>query len=937
MRFPTMHLKSQKPPVAGRVKSQKQKIFEYFCIYTLVFIFIAFIVLLPFLEEEYCLIWKVDGMPQYLLWLKYTGEYIRDAIVQFFHGNFTLPMYDFSIGMGGDVRGFVKTDPINLLASLLFNDEYSWQLYSLLTIFKIFLVGLSFSCYGFYMKQKRYNILAGAVIYTFSSYTFYQIQRHPQFYMGIVFLPLLCIGLEQIMQKKKLLFYTLMVAISLMASYYFLFINTLLMGIYVLIRIGAVYDTHRIRNFFQVLWRIIVSYLLGCGMSAVFFASSIASFFLSARTDSGENAASAVGSYISYGATRIVRLFLSLVAPVRDAGYLTTISVSVLVIPVLLLLFTRKIRQKLSLKISVLLGILFLMIPAFGFIFSGFSAINNRWSFGFVFVLAIVFMSEFDHLRQMTRKQYLLFVGFIILYGICWLVLEADNEAYRFAFLLLAGAAVLLGILQISPKKIPLTAQKAGMILILAVSVALNGYYTNSASFGNLVDQFQNRHTANHYFTSCRYQYLTNISDDSFYRTDTDMMYNNYNNTAVALDYNGISLYSSTIGSNTIRYFTESESVGISAINRTLSLDGRTSQEALACVKYFITTEGTTRSVPYGFVLDKELSDQTEDYDIYVNQYPLSIGYGYSSVISRSEYENLSALEKQQVQMKSAVLSDEDMNDFSSLSDSSWDGSEISEGDIAITGMDKGISGENNTYHVKKKGKFKTIVVDGKETEIDVSPKLHFQTTSKAGCEVYLRFKNLTTDRAKRIDVNVYTDCLAKKAIVRSDKDTYSLGVNDYLINLGYYDSEETIEGELSFTRKGNYSFDAIEIYYVSMDSYEEDIAALNDKGLKDVSLSANTISGTVTADQEQIMTFSVPYHIGWKAYVDGRETEIYNVNTLYSGIKITPGTHTVTLEYTSPGTTAGGIISAVCTLLFLSAVIIQLQKKRRALNHMEQ
>lgn len=928
MRFPTMHLKSQKPPVAGRVKSQKQKIFEYFCIYTLVFIFIAFIVLLPFLEEEYCLIWKVDGMPQYLLWLKYTGEYIRDAIVQFFHGNFTLPMYDFSIGMGGDVRGFVKTDPINLLASLLFNDEYSWQLYSLLTIFKIFLVGLSFSCYGFYMKQKRYNILAGAVIYTFSSYTFYQIQRHPQFYMGIVFLPLLCIGLEQIMQKRKLLFYTLMVAISLMASYYFLFINTLLMGIYVLIRIGAVYDTHRIRNFFQVLWRIIVSYLLGCGMSAVFFASSIASFFLSARTDSGENAASAVGSYISYGATRIVRLFLSLAAPVRDAGYLTTISVSVLVIPVLLLLFTRKIRQKLSLKISVLLGILFLMIPAFGFIFSGFSAINNRWSFGFVFVLAIVFMAEFDHLRQMTRKQYLLFVGFIILYGICWLVLEADNEAYRFAFLLLAGAAVLLGILQISPKKIPLTAQKAGMILILAVSVALNGYYTNSASFGNLVDQFQNRHTANHYFTSCRYQYLTNISDDSFYRTDTDMMYNNYNNTAVALDYNGISLYSSTIGSNTIRYFTESESVGISAINRTLSLDGRTSQEALACVKYFITTEGTTRSVPYGFVLDKELSDQTEDYDIYVNQYPLSIGYGYSSVISRSEYENLSALEKQQVQMKSAVLSDEDMDDFSSLSDSSWDGSEISEGDIAITGMDKGISGGNNTYHVKKKGKFKTIVVDGKETEIDVSPKLHFQTTSKAGCEVYLRFKNLTTDRAKRIDVNVYTDGLAKRAIVRSDKDTYSLGVNDYLINLGYYDSEETIEGELSFTRKGNYSFDAIEIYYVSMDSYEEDIAALNDKGLKDVSLSANTISGTVTADQEQIMTFSVPYHIGWKAYVDGRETEIYNVNTLYSGIKITPGTHTVTLEYTSPGTTAGGIISAVCTLLFLSAVIIQLQKK---------
>lgn len=923
-----MYVKHEARPGAGP-KSQKRKLLEYFCVYTLIFIFIAGIAFFPFLEEEYCLIWKTDGMPQYLIWLQYTGQYIRDVLSNLLHGQFTLPMYDFSIGMGSDVRSFVKPDPVNLLGVFMTGEEYSWQIYSLLTLFKIYLIGISFSCYGFYMKKKRYNVLAGAVLYTFSSYTFYQIERHPQFYMGIVLLPLLCIGLEQIMQKKKLLFYTFLVAVSLMTSYYFLFINTILMGIYVLLRIGSIYETHRIRNFFQILWRIIVSYLFGCGMAVVFFAPSIASFFLSARMSSGTKAA-AVGSFFTYGADRIVKLFLSLTAPVRDAGSLTSISVSALMLPALILLFGRKLKQQLTLKVGVIVGVILLMVPLFGYIFSGFSTVNNRWSFGFVFLLAIVFMTEFDQLRSMPKKQYLIFAAAVVLYGVCWMLTDPGKILYAAAFILLAAALLLLGFFRLRSTKIPVRIQKGGMLLFLAVSVAANGYVTNSAAFGNLVDQFQNRHTANHYFTASRYQYVADIPDDSFYRIDTNMMYNNYNNTAVALDYNGISLYSSTIGSGTIRYFTESESIGISALNRTLFLDNRTSQEALACVKYFITTKDGSRYAPYGFTLDPELSAQSDEYDIYVNEHPLSIGYGYDSVLSRTEYESLSALEKQQAQLKGAVLSDEDMEDFDTFSKTEEIGSDISTGSIEITGVDKHIERDGNTYQVKKKAKYKTTVVDGKEVETDVSPKVHFRTSSKKGCEVYLRFKNLTTDLAKRTDVNVYTDDIEKRAIVRSDKDTYGLGVNDYLINLGYYDSDETIEGTISFARKGSYTFEDMEIYYVSMDSYEEEIAARNASGLTDVTQSDNRITGTVDASGDQLLAFSIPYHVGWKAYIDGEESKTYRVNTLYMGVKVPAGTHTVTLEYTSPGTTVGGAVSAVCTLLFLGAVIVQWRRKRR-------
>lgn len=925
-----MHLQHRKSLGKSPEKTQKQKIFEYFFIYTLIFLFIVFIVFSPFLTEKKSLIWQVDGMPQYLLWLQYTGDYLRNLFTEFLHGNFTLPMYDFSIGMGGDVRSFLKTDPLNLFGIFLCNENFSWEIYSLLTILKIFLVGLSFSIYGFYMKQRRYNILAGTILYTFSSFTFYQIERHPQFYMGITLLPLLCIGLEQIMKKKKILFYTLMVAISLMVSYYFLFINTILMGIYVLFRIGMIYDTHRIRSFFNTLWRIIVSYLLGCGMAAMFFAPSIASFFLSARTSSGTKA-TAVGSYLSYGANRIVKLFLSLIAPVRDAGSLTTIAVSVLIIPVLILLFTRPLKQKVSLKTGVLLGIILLLFPVFGYIFSGFSTVNNRWSYGFIFILSIVFMTEFDRLGQITKKQYILLLGIFVLYGICWCLTDLQKAAYIFAFILLLITIIILGILCHYRDRISQRTSRTCILALLIVSVAANGFFLNSPIFDDLVDEFQKRYTANQYFTSSRYQYLANISDDSFYRTDTDMIYNNYNNTAVALNYNGISLYSSTISSNMIQYYTESESVGISAVNRTLSLDNRTSQEALACVKYFITTENNNRSVPYGFTIDKELSDQSAEYDIYVNNYILPIGYSYDSVIPRSQYEELSALKKQQVQMKSAVISDEDTESFHTLTNASdSDNLGIIKGDFQITDIDQGILQDGNTYHVNKKGKTKTVTVNGKEEEIDVSPKLHFRTISKEGYEVYLRFNNLQCNRAKRVDVNVYTDDLNKRAIVRSDKDTYNLGVNDYIINLGYYDSEEVIDGSISFSRKGDYTFDSIDIYYVPMSSYADDISALKEDGLENVSQSTNTIAGTVNASEERLMAFSIPYHIGWKAYIDGKETKVYNVNTLYMGIKIPSGTHSITLKYTSPGSVVGTIISCTCTFVFLIAVIIQWRKKRR-------
>ncbi len=711
--------------------------------------------------------------------------------------------------------------------------------------------------------------------------------------------------------------------------------NTLIMAIYAVLRFGDIYETHRVKEFFKMVGRIIASYLFGCGISLVFFAPSIASFFLSARSSSGGTGV-ALGSLLHYGASHIILLFLTFLAPIRETTAITTISVSTLILPALVLFFSGSFRKKLSLKLGLIISLLFLMVPVFGYIFSGFSTVNNRWTFAFIFLLAVVMMLELDHFKAITKRQYAVLVALTAVYGICVLAVDPHKIQYGYTFFLLVAIDVLIGVFRrfftLSPR-----AWKCTLTAVLCITVAAGGYFIYNDTNGNLIDQFSAAAKVDTYFSDSPYQYLAGIEDDSFYRTDTDMMYNNYNNTAVALGYNGVSQYSSTIGSEVISYFTEAESTGISAVNRTLSMDNRTAQEALADVKYYITERGNDISVPYGYEKDDSLTPDDDYYDIYVNQNMLSIGYTYDSLLPASEYEELSSLEKQQVQLNQAVVEDDALNDFSGLTtevSSSLKTGGITTGDFQITGTDKGIKQKGNVFTSKRKYKTETIEVDGLEKKIDISPKVHFTTASKAGCEVYLRLSDVTCSLINRADIYVYTDDgIEKRAILRGNESTYSLGRDDYLINLGYYDEEKTIDGEFSFSAKGDYTIGDFTIYYVPMDDYESSIAKLNEESLQDVQISTNTVSGTVTASGEKLMAFSIPYHIGWTAYVDGEKVKTYKVNTMYMGIKLEAGTHEVVLKYSSPGIRAGAVVSVICLASFVVGVILWCRKKKRVKN----
>lgn len=72
-----------------------------------------------------------------------------------------------------------------------------------------------------------------------------------------------------------------------------------------------------------------------------------------------------------------------------------------------------------------------------------------------------------------------------------------------------------------------------------------------------------------------------------------------------------------------------------------------------------------------------------------------------------------------------------------------------------------------------------------------------------------------------------------------------------------------------------------------------------------------------VEAEDEGILVLSDTYYPGWRAYVDGREEEIFRANYAFRGVRVGEGKYTVIMKYEPTYWKVGKIISLGCLGLF--------------------
>jgi hypothetical protein len=170
---------------------------------------------------------------------------------------------------------------------------------------------------------------------------------------------------------------------------------------------------------------------------------------------------------------------------------------------------------------------------------------------------------------------------------------------------------------------------------------------------------------------------------------------------------------------------------------------------------------------------------------------------------------------------------------------------------------------------------------------------------------------------------------VSKTITYYTDEHSWYNDRHNFTVNMDY--SENAVTSiTLTFSSIGVYSFDSMEIICQPMDSYAEQISLLKGSGLENVEIGTDTVSGTITLDSPKILYFSIPYSIGWTAYVDGEEATIYQANIKNMALVLDEGTHNVKLIYHTPYLRIGCIISAIGFVIFITIMLFNIRKRQK-------
>ncbi len=874
----------------------KKSIFTntYF-LYTVSFLLLLPVVFYPFLAERKSFVWCVDGINQHLPILLYYGRMLRGLLT-----GAGFAMVDFTVGMGYDtittLHYYVLGDPLALL-SVFMNQENGTAFYTGLILLRLYLIGISFLLFGSYWKLSRRGRIPGALIYVFCGYTFYSGVRHPYFLNPMIYLPLLLIGLEEILRRRKPYLFIGMVFLSTISNFYFLFMLTVISVIYVMFRYLVTFarqDKHKLLGFLIMGLRIGSNYLLGMLMASVIFLPVVYAFFQNGRMDSKPEC---LISFLHYNMDYYKYTLQGVFASGVDAGYWMDLSFPTLTAVSFAILFCNK--RYVKLKYSFLLIILGCTVPAFGYFMNGFAYITNRWCFLLPFAVALIVTTTYEELLHLGPWEKVLLLLGVLGYGVLSFAFYS-KKIVKLSFCFLLITALLLLMLQQRQPKSKDTLRQVLLSLILFASIGFNGYAFYSAEFGGYAREFLTKKQVAKLFAGGEAAAISSLQDDGLFRIET--FGDNIRNEALPIRFNDVSAYYSLLDGGITNYYKQLELLNQRAAFRIDNQDNRTILNAIAGVKYFVTS--VKRAAPYGYELMKEINAGDRSYYLYRNKYALPIGYVYHDYLPEEEYGRLNALEKQNALLYAVIL--EEDSEFASISKRN-----MREG---ITQLDYRASTEGMILGKKQ------IKVKKAEAEL----RLFFE--GKGETETYLQITGLSIEDnlLSMQTIHVQGEHEKHKNInIRNKHMNSYFGKVNFLANTGYSkDRKNWIR--LTFPEAATYLYDSIRIYNVDMLQYRNRIQELGQEPLTNIKTGNNRLQGEIMMNRKGLLFLSIPYSKGWKAYVDGRETKLDRGNIMYMALPITEGKHQIRLQYRTPYLKEGALISILSFLCLMGMLLYE-------------
>lgn len=310
----------------------------------------------------------------------------------------------------------------------------------------------SLTAYAFIQRFVQYKpyALVGALLYAFSGFQMVNLMFN-HFHDVVALFPLLLIGLEELMERKRFVLYTLTVALMSTVSFFFFEGQIIYLVIYFCVRFLS-YD---FKKYVKAVPKCLAGGLLGMGLSGIILVPSILFTLQNPRVGAGFFSGM---DALMYEKDRYLLLLKAFFMPAEVPQQISSIirynfmSCEIYlplvggVLGVAYIIF-RKTWVSRLLKVSLV----FALIPALNSLFSGFSTIPYfRWIYMPILILSLASALILDQKTELEPKKVKhIFIGYLAVFilMICFIAFypwggESGHGVYRpLAFVFLAAAA----------------------------------------------------------------------------------------------------------------------------------------------------------------------------------------------------------------------------------------------------------------------------------------------------------------------------------------------------------------------------------------------------------------------------------------------------------------------------------------------------------------
>jgi uncharacterized membrane protein YfhO len=844
-----------------------------------IYLWLSFLVPVLILGTIYATLKIFPFGPRTILAIDLSGQYIDfyEAFRRIMVSGGSL-FYSWSKGLGGNIVGleaYYLTSPFSLIA-LLFPEKYLVESMIAITLAKAGCSGLAMAVYLRVAKRAgRAEALIFSIPYALLSY-FSGYSYNIMWLDGMVFLPWIALGIEQIIARSRCGLYGLALTVMLIANFYIGFMVSIFSGLYFFTRLFILETPAQARSLLRKMGLFFAASLVAAGAAAFLLVPTY--FSLSTgKLDLDPNFITFTSNFppLAILSKFLVGSYHSAFAPEPPPPLYCGISIVLLTG----LYFSHpriSVRKRVfsALLLVILLGSMW--IKGIDLVWHGLQIANGfpyryAFTFGF-FCISLAYDAYAAGIRISSKFLWAsLFLGFGT---VGYVFLSGAKDISRTA--LLVSCAFMVGYIflfygweRIGKVSIyilgTLVFIEAGINTDLIIRAVDNEFhYPDRVSYSRIHYQLQN--------------VVSMISEQSagFFRIEKT--FSRSFNDSLGIGYHGVSHYSSLYDRDSQTFLRD---IGFQrSFYRLLYVGAPASADSILGIKYLLSYD----PLDNGYQAVGSVEIPNGNIFIYRNPYALPPGFLVNRDLAGARFERENPLLFQN-QILKAMQGPGSKDCFSAIKSTR----------IELT----------NAFAQAGAGAIRYSKIDPSK---DAFIEIHYVLENNQPL-----FGNL----ASPMDHD-------KVEIFWNDQSFGFYGEHrefNQLLNLGRGQPGSTTLLKLRMVGNKFVLNSPEMVYQLNMDCFSEVYSSLAKNPWEITGFTDSSMHGMVNSVSERPLLFtSIPYDEGWQVRLDGREVQKIKLLNAFIGVMIPPGAHQVDFAYTPPGLWIGAGITAF-TLLLLMAV----------------